>query len=108
MEQSFNMRKWSLKKRSLSSMSCNRKVRELRPKVMSVHFPSVYSAIPHNILRRRDDTLRLSYELASWLKVVQGSLRGRAGTKGEPKGEGNWRETLCAESGVKSGEDISL
>jgi len=35
-------------------------------------------------------------------------LRGRAGTKGEPKGEGNWRETLCAESGVKSGEDISL
>lgn len=79
-----------------------------RLKFGHVHFPSVYSAIPHNILRRRDDTLRLSYELASWLKVVQGSLRGRAGTKGEPKGEGNWREPLCAESGVKSGEDISL
>lgn len=80
----------------------------VRIKVMSVQFPSVYSAIPHNILRRRDDTLRLSYELASWLKVVQGPLRGRAGTKGEPKGQGNWREPLCAESGVNSGEDMSL
>lgn len=68
----------------------------------------VNSTIPHNVPRREDDTLKPSYGLASQLNVAQGSLRVRAETEWEQKGERNWTVPVCAEWRVKQGEDISL
>lgn len=107
----WEMRKLGLKEiRSLLAMSCNREVIKLSIEVMSIWFPRLclFNYTTNKILQEVEMLTGTVYGLVGELTVLQGTLRVRAGTKGEQKEERSWTVPLCAEWKMRQGADIRL